>query len=413
MSQLPQENVNFYKDDSREIKRRRRLAQTMMEQGKIDSGTQMVSGFAVPKSPLEGLAKAIQQGVGGYQEFKADEMEKSQSARRAELMAKAMGVYRDSPTEASQILMQDPSMAETGLNIGIDAINAERKASAAGSSPAPIEILREAERRVQAGDVRGANLLLQIAKVYDKGISPFTEQPIAPGSIPQFAPQPIQGYGEAVGSIDKIKKTMETQGQKDVEAVMNPQIKQGEARAAEVGKRQGEAVGSLQFLEANMPKLEQVVGKLSNLGKTATYTTGGRIYDAGRKELGLDPRQSAIDRADYVATVDNEILPLLRDTFGAQFTVKEGETLRNTLGDPNKSPQEKDAVLRAFIDQKRTQVESLYRQTGMQPTMPQAMPQPQMQAQPPAGGQDIRTLLQSRGVAPERIDAYMRAKGLQ
>ena len=57
-------------------------------------------------------------------------------------------------------------------------------------------------------------------------------------------------------------------------------------------------------------------------------------------------------------------MPLLRQTFGAAFTEKEGQSLRNTLGDPNKSPEEKNAVLRSFIAAKLGTIESLKRRTG-------------------------------------------------
>ena len=69
-----------------------------------------------------------------------------------------------------------------------------------------------------------------------------------------------------------------------------------------------------------------------------------------------------------------KFLPLLRDTFGAAFTVKEGETLRATLGDPNYSPAEKDAVLSAFIDQKNNKVMALKRQIGQNPYVGQGNP---------------------------------------
>jgi len=43
------------------------------------------------------------------------------------------------------------------------------------------------------------------------------------------------------------------------------------------------------------------------------------------------------------------ILPTLKATFGAQFTVKEGEWLLATLGDANLSPPEKKAALDARV----------------------------------------------------------------
>lgn len=181
------------------------------------------------------------------------------------------------------------------------------------------------------------------------------------------------------------------------------QIKQQEAQAQEVGKRLGEAQGTLTFLDANMPKLEEVTNRLGQLADTATYTMAGRGADFLNRELDRTPRQGAVDRAEYIATVDNEVLPLLRDTFGAAFTVKEGESLRATLGDANKSPAEKDAVLKAFINQKKAQVQALQRQTGQQPNI--------QSTQNPQRAQIMQTL-QATGASPDEIEAYLQSRGL-
>lgn len=69
-------------------------------------------------------------------------------------------------------------------------------------------------------------------------------------------------------------------------------------------------------------------------------------------------------RTAYIAMVDNQVLPLLKQTFGAAFTVQEGERLRNTLGDPDKSPKEKRFILDAFIKQKIKDIKSLKRELG-------------------------------------------------
>jgi hypothetical protein len=94
------------------------------------------------------------------------------------------------------------------------------------------------------------------------------------------------------------------------------------------------------------------------------------MYDLGRKQIGMDPREAAVARAEYISTVDNQVLPLLRDTFGAAFTQKEGDTLRATLGDPDKSPQEKQVVLKSFIEQKRRDLQALAAQSGQAPVAP-------------------------------------------
>ena len=140
----------------------------------------------------------------------------------------------------------------------------------------------------------------------------------------------------------------------------------GAERDKTLGKDQGEAAALYQSMTSKMPGLRQVVGQLDKLTEEATYTWAGRAWDEARKQFGMDPRAEAVARAQYTAIVDNQILPLLRDTFGAQFTVAEGESLRATLGDPNKSPAEKKAVLQAFVDQKERDIEALARRTGQQ-----------------------------------------------
>lgn len=138
----------------------------------------------------------------------------------------------------------------------------------------------------------------------------------------------------------------------------------GAASDAKLGAAQGEAAAQYKSLSSKMPGLEAVVNSLDSLADKATYTGAGQILDLGRKQLGMPPRDAAVARAQYISTVDNQVLPLLRDTFGAAFTQKEGDTLRDTLGDPDKSPQEKKVVLHSFIEQKKRDLEALAAQTG-------------------------------------------------
>ena len=163
--------------------------------------------------------------------------------------------------------------------------------------------------------------------------------------------------------IGKDGSAIETKLPEGVKADLGlaPMVK---AEGSAIGKAAGEADVAADSLESKMAGLEVVVAQLDTLADQATYTAAGQALDYGRKQLGLDPRDSAVARAEYIATVDNQVLPLLRDTFGAAFTVKEGETLRATLGDPNKSPAEKKAVLRAFIEQKKRDLLALQQQAG-------------------------------------------------
>lgn len=126
----------------------------------------------------------------------------------------------------------------------------------------------------------------------------------------------------------------------------------------ETAKNYAEDLNSYNNMVSKMPELKETVTQLGELGKNATYTTAGQALDFFRRQSGLEPRQSAVDRASYVSMIDNQVLPLLRDTFGAAFTEREGNTLRKTLGDPNTTPAEKQAQLDAFIRQKQKSIES-------------------------------------------------------
>lgn len=131
------------------------------------------------------------------------------------------------------------------------------------------------------------------------------------------------------------------------------------AAGANEGKVQAEKQAEYDSITSKMPGLYGVVERLSDLAKKATYTMAGRAADFGIAQLGMEPRDAAVARAEYTAIVDNQILPLLRDTFGAQFTNEEGLRLARTLGDADKSPTEKAALLRAFIEQKERDIQAL------------------------------------------------------
>jgi hypothetical protein len=163
---------------------------------------------------------------------------------------------------------------------------------------------------------------------------------------------------------------------KSLAPAQEPAYKHAAAAAAAAGtaegKEHGEAAAKLSAMEAAMPRLDAAVVKLSEIGKTATYTKAGQGVNLLKRETGQDVGPGAVARASYIAHVNANILPLLKSTFGAQFTVAEGESLKATLGDPNMHPSEKDAVLAAFIENKKAEVLSLRRQTKGQGSMPQS-----------------------------------------
>lgn len=173
---------------------------------------------------------------------------------------------------------------------------------------------------------------------------------------------PIPGAPEAKGEL----KYGETAGGKQAELQYEPKIAKEKGMQGEVGKQLGEATMNLNAAESAMPQLEQAVSDLSELGKKATYTYAGRARDFAVRQAGQGATEGAQARAEYIARVKNNVLPQLRRTFGAQFTKAEGDSLLATLGDPNSSPEEKDATLRAFIEDKKASIGTMGREIGRQ-----------------------------------------------
>jgi hypothetical protein len=149
-------------------------------------------------------------------------------------------------------------------------------------------------------------------------------------------------------------------------------IQTAEASAAS----RGESLSSLNRAQAALPGLKEVVNKLIGLADVATYTLAGRAFDTVAKEFGFGATEGSTARAKMESLVNNQILPLLRDTFGAQFTEKEGEQLRKTMLDINASPAQKKEILGSFFEQKMRDLDTKGREIdgGNQPA---AAPAPQ------------------------------------
>lgn len=206
--------------------------------------------------------------------------------------------------------------------------------------------------------------ILQNPDEYDASALEWARNQLASNSI-QYATDKAFGTEQAKGKAQleyKPQLSYETgyqgqMGKRKADIETTGDIEQQKQQA----KLLSGDIDTYQNMISKMPELEQTVDVLSNLGKKATYTKAGQIYDIAMREgLGLST-EGSVARAEYEAVVNNQILPLLRDTFGAQFTEREGESLRRTLGDVNKTPEEKDAVLRSFIEQKVKSIESLGR----------------------------------------------------
>ncbi|MBL4940965.1 MAG: hypothetical protein JKY81_04805 [Colwellia sp.] len=126
----------------------------------------------------------------------------------------------------------------------------------------------------------------------------------------------------------------------------------------------GEALSDLKKAEAGLPGLQEVTSKLRELSSIATHTITGKAFNVISKEFGFGATKGGTARAAYQATIDNQVLPLLKQTFGAAMTEGEGKRLAATLGDVDSPPEEKQAQLDAFMDSQIRQIDNLKRETG-------------------------------------------------
>lgn len=166
----------------------------------------------------------------------------------------------------------------------------------------------------------------------------------------------VAGEAATVGTVAKIKA--------DIAAAIQT--------AKDKAISRGEKLSDLNRMEAGLPGLRETVDKLKELAPIATHTLAGKLFDTAVKELGFGATKGATARAKYISIIRNQVLPLLKQTFGGSFTVDEVNRLEGTLGDPDATPEEKLAQLNSFIDNKVREIEGKKREIAgeQQPAAP-------------------------------------------
>ena len=230
------------------------------------------------------------------------------------------------------------------------------KRASGADTTAAIKNFRQLQDLRSAGNIDAVNDFIDVLKTREKG---FVETPEGATGI-------RRGVAEATEELAAAKAFGRKAGELKAKLKLEPDVVTAIKIAEIVAAEKGEALASLNRKLAQFPNLELVVERLSVLGKTATFTKLDRAKEAVLREAKLPVGQGAVDRAAYIAIISNEILPLLRDTFGAAFTEREGDTLKATLGDPDLSPDERDVVLKAFISTKASQIEVQRRRAGIE-----------------------------------------------
>ena len=153
-------------------------------------------------------------------------------------------------------------------------------------------------------------------------------------------------------------------GSAEVKSVFAPRLAAAIQTAKTKAESEGKVFSDLARAEAGLPAVKDLIIQLKDLSEISTSNLSGRAFNSVVRELGFGATEGGTARAKFIAIVDNTLLPLLKQTFGAAFTVSEANQLKATLGDPNLSAGERNAQLDAFIENKTNEVRGLKRQAA-------------------------------------------------
>lgn len=172
---------------------------------------------------------------------------------------------------------------------------------------------------------------------------------------------------EEIAETKRILVAGTEAGKLEQQLKFRPQIQKAVKLAEEEARERGEVLTDLSRSKAALPGLMAAVAELKELAVIATSTFGGKIFDSAVKQSGFGSTKGATARAKFIAIINNQVLPLLKPTFGGSFSIQEGESLKATMGDPDSTIDEKLAQLNSFIDQRVRDMETKQRQLDQAP----------------------------------------------
>ena len=358
--------------DPNTINRQRALADSLRQQSMTPLNMGTAGGHVIPPSPIQGVAKLGEALVAGLTEKRASEKEEANKQLRSDAVAKALRLEQEGvrdkfegnvipnyafggstrreatrPDILGALAEGGPDMEKLIAESQIKNLLTDKTTSGSDNRTAEqknFEFYNTLNKPEQDIFAEISSKFVQLKEdVKQQGKIDFLtiENEIENANIPVEAKLKLQA------TLKEIKATTQPESDKQ------QQIEESKL----IGKNIATVRNDLAEFEANLPRLQEVVEELGALADIATYTEVGLGVDALKRQAGMDVGKGAIARKEYISKVDNEILPLLRQTFGAQFTVEEGKALKATLGDPNASPEEKKAVLKSFIENKIAQIE--------------------------------------------------------
>lgn len=265
---------------------------------------------------------------------------------------KNLGLPTETTDEALQMLDSDPKLLRRRTNQAVSAgeqagfikPSIDKSVSQREFEDLVVIAKKDPEGKTVEGRAAGVKLGI-IAKASTSAAERIARDPDLTASV-------AKSEAKIEGAREEAKETSKLKAQRK----FKPQIAKAVKLAEKAATERGEVLTDLARMEASLPGIKEVFNELVELSSIATSTLAGRAFDFAVKESGFGSTKGANARAKLIAIVDNQVLPLLRETFGAAFTVKEGDNLKASLVDPNASPAQKREQLTAFIAQKERNI---------------------------------------------------------
>jgi hypothetical protein len=173
-----------------------------------------------------------------------------------------------------------------------------------------------------------------------------------------------ENLANSIADSERLKAQAKEEGKSAAQLRFKPLIQSAIATATKEAESRGESLSKLGRLNAALPGLQEVTSQLRELSEISTSTMGGRFFDKMVQETGFGSTKGGTARSKLISIVNNQVLPLLKETFGGAMSEKEGERLIATMGDPDATHDSRMGALDAFIAQKSREIQGIKRELG-------------------------------------------------
>lgn len=386
----------FNKNSEAEIRRRRMMAQRLMEQGKQPQGTEVVSGVAVKQSPIAGLARALQSGLGSYMEGQAAQAETQKAENARDTMKGAMDAY-------SRALSGDTTTTPSGESITWDKMPIDKAGQMYANMLMQNEDTAPIGMQAMQNNMQNAQQMEML-----KQKMAMEAQYAKPSEFSQF----IQMSPEMQAKYAAFKGGAQINIDPNTGQIIPPARKLSAAEQKEVFDLQDKQAA----IEGALSGLQGAQSIYNRTGENAPYTGMGADVRAAASRVPLiGDLISDTERAAATTSAKNlvteQALNNMKAIFGGNPTEGERAILLQLQALPTMTPQEQKVIIDTAIQAANRRKENYAQRMGQLETG-QYFSQP-VQSQNPYAGQGNPAINQDYSQIQPLLETDMNAPAPQ